>query len=104
MDGGGAGGQAAEDLNSRGVAVGDEPGGRNYVLQRPLEEGPPVVVVVDLSHAITDASQRQLDADLEAQLDFILSLVRPCRRPAAGPGDSHHPPQCPPASSVLSSD
>ncbi len=92
-------------MNSRGVAVGDEPGGRNYVLQRPLEEGPPVVVVVDLSHAITGASQQELDADLEAQLDFILRQVRPCRRPAADPDDSNpqHVQQSPPASSALSS-
>lgn len=48
------------------------------MLQRPLDNGPPVVTVVDFSQAITDASAMELDADREAQLDFFLSVVCPC--------------------------
>lgn len=61
------------------------------MLQRPLDNGPPVVTVVDFSQAITDASAMELDADREAQLDFFLSVVCP---PAAPPSSSVRTPPC----------
>lgn len=64
--------------HQRGVALGDNPHVDNFVLRRPLEEGPPEMVAVDHDHAIAAASPQQLEEDWEAHIAFIRDLVR-CR-------------------------
>ena len=76
----GRGGQAVAAHHQRGVALGDNPHGNNFVLRRPLEEGPPEVVAVDHDHAATAASPQQLEEDREDHIAFIRRLVC-CRLP-----------------------
>lgn len=71
----GWGGQAVAAHHRRGVALGDAPHGDNFVLRRPLGEGPPEVVAVDHDHAVTPASPQQLRADQERHIKFIARLV-----------------------------
>ena len=72
----GGGGQAVAAHHHRGVALWDNPHGNNFVLRRPLEEGPLEVVAVDHDQAITAASPQQLEEDREDHIAFIRRLVR----------------------------
>lgn len=74
----GGGGQAVAAHHRRGGALGDGPHGGNFVLRRPLEEGPPEVVAIDHDQAVMDASPKQLEEDREDHIAFICRLV--CRQ------------------------
>lgn len=68
--------QAMEQAHVHGVSLGDEPHPENYMLKLPLARGPPVFLLIDPDHAMTDASPRDLAIDREAHIAFIKEMVR----------------------------
>ncbi len=81
----GCGRQAGATHHRRGVVLGDNPHGGNFVLRCPLEESPPGVVWWrSHGHATTAASLRQVGEEREDHMAFIRGRVRrlappPCR-------------------------
>ena len=58
------------------MALGDNPHGENFRVQRWLADGTPEVVVVDHDHATVNASPLQLREDWKEHVAWISAVVR----------------------------